>query len=128
MWGCYRRVEELTETIRYLNHKIKTLRSKQGLKGSNYDRIIVSGGVRANTQEDICLQICECELDLEKAQQELAVELEHTKKIEEIAEQYGDKTMAVIKLKAKGLYNWQVAEQLGVSCRTIDRITSKIKE
>lgn len=127
MWGCYRRVEELTETIRYLNHKIKTLRSRQGLKASNYDRIIVSGSVRSNSQEDICLQICEYEIELEKAKQELEIELEHTRNIEAIAEQYGDKTMAIIKLKAQGLYNWEVAEELGLSQRTIDRYIKKIK-
>lgn len=127
MWGCYRRVEEITETIKYLQNKIKNLRSKQGLKATVFDKEIVGGGTRANTQESLSLAICECELEIERLETELNIELNHINKMESIAKEYGDNTMAVIKLKAQGLYNWEVAEELGLSQRTIDRYIKKIK-
>jgi ATP/maltotriose-dependent transcriptional regulator MalT len=127
MWGCYRRVEEITETIKYLRNKIINLRSKQGLKATVFDKEIVSGGTRANTQESLSLAICECELEIERLEIELNIELNHINKMESIAKEYGDNTMAVIKLKAQGLYNWEVAEELGLSQRTIDRYIKKIK-
>ena len=127
MWGCYRRVREITETIKYLKNKINNLRSKQGLKASVFEKEIVSGGTRSNKQEELSLAICECEMEIERLEKELQLELNYIDKMESIAEEYGDKTMAVVKLKAQGLYNWEVAEELGLSERTIDRYIKKVK-
>lgn len=128
MFEAYRNAEYIKIRIKKLNKKIEYLRSKQGLKASNYDRIIVSGGTPSNSQENLSNKIVDIEYEIEDLVIELNIETSYIKQIEYIGKKYNDDTIKIVKLKSKGLTNKEVADKLEVCPKTIARALNKINK
>lgn len=128
MFEAYRNAEYIKIRIKKLNKKIEYLRSKQGIKASNYDRIIVSGGLPSNSQENLSNKIVDIEYEIDDLLIELNIEKSYIKQIEYVSKKYNDDTIKIVKLKSKGLTNKEVAEKLEVCPKTIARALNKINK
>lgn len=128
MFEAYRNAEYIKMRIKKLNRKIEYLRGKQGLKASNYDRVVVSGGLPSNSQENLSNIIIDIEYEIKDLINELNIETSYIKSIEYISKKYNDDTIKIVKLKSKGLTNKEVAEKLEVCPKTVSRALNKINK
>jgi len=114
--------------IKFYKKRIVILRDRLNPGATDYAKLIVDGGKRVNKEEDLVLQICELERKIVDLQAELDIINEHIDTLKNIASKYDDPTLEIIEYRLDGKKIEEIAVNVNLSARTVQRRLKEIKE
>ena len=122
-----RKVKELTTFIKYQESEIEEQRNT--VKGTNYDKVLVSGTPKRQDMSDVVARIVEMEQDVEKAQKEYDRIIPLINELEAGYKELNERDKLIyLEYHCKGYSAVKIGMRYGLKERQIYNILKKVEE
>ena len=122
-----RKVKELTTFIKYQESEIEEQRNT--VKGTNYDKVLVSGTPKRQDMSDVVARIAEMEKDVEQAQKEYDRLIPLMNELEAGYKELNERDKLIyLEYHCKGYSAVKIGMRYGLKERQIYNILKKVEE